>query len=176
VELIASGRTAEVFAWGEGRVLKLDRPEWNGLAAMEASALAIVTAAGGPASRPYEMVMVDDRHGLVLERIGGPMLREVIASASDLDALASTWAGMHASLNSRVVPGLPDLVSSIGDGIRSSGLVPGVVDELVALLSELDDRRFNDWLRVVAAARLAEGFDGEHAEYLTALATGMRGR
>jgi tRNA A-37 threonylcarbamoyl transferase component Bud32 len=247
VELIASGRTAEVFAWGDGRVLKLDRPEWNGLAAMEASALAIVTAAGVPAPRPYEMVRVGDRHGLVLERIVGPMLREVIASASDRDALASTWAEMHAALNTRVVPELPDLVSSIGDGIRSSGLVPGVIDELVALLAELDDgrrvlchfdlqpgnvivgpdrwvvidwmtassgppdadfartvllesrhsksrlarfgaavrregmrrrglddRRLNAWLRVIAAARLAEGFDGEHGEYLTALATGAR--
>jgi aminoglycoside phosphotransferase (APT) family kinase protein len=249
VELIASGRTAEVFAWDDGRVLKLDRPEWNGLAAMEAAALAIVTAAGVPAPRPYEMVMVGDRHGLVLERIDGPMLREVIASASesDLEALAWTWVEMHASLNTRDVPGLPDLVSSIGDGIRASGLAPGVIDDLVALLAELDDgrrvlchfdlhpgnvivgpdrwvvidwmtassgppdadfartvlldsrnsksrlarfgvavrregmrrrglddRRLNAWLRVIAAARLAEGFGGDHARFLTGLASGAR--
>jgi hypothetical protein len=247
VELIASGRTAEVFAWDDGRVVKLDRPEWNGLAAMEAAALAVVTAAGVPAPRPYEMVMVGDRHGLVLERIDGPMLWEVIAGARDVEALARTWTEMHTSLNTRVVPGLPDLVLSIGDGIRSSGLAPGVIDELLALLAELDDgqrvlchfdlhpgnviagpdgwvvidwmtassgppdadfartllldppnpksrherfgaavrregvrarglddRRLNAWLRVVAAARLAEGFEGEHAEFLTAVASGTR--
>jgi Ser/Thr protein kinase RdoA (MazF antagonist) len=249
VELIASGRTAEVFAWDDGRVLKLDRPEWNGLVAMEAAALAMVTAAGVPAPRPYERVMVGDRHGLVLERIDGPMLREVIASAdaSDLDALALTWTELHASLNTAVVAGLPDLVSSIAEGIRSSGLAPAVVDELLALLADLDDgrrslchfdlhpgnvivgrdrwvvidwmtassgppdadlartvlltprnpnanqarfeaavrregmrvrglddSRLNAWIRVVAAARIAEGFDGEIAEYLTAIACGDR--
>ena len=249
VELIASGRTAEVFAWDDGRVLKLDRPEWNGLVAMEAAALAMVTAAGVPAPRPYERVMVGDRHGLVLERIDGPMLREVIAGAdtTHLERLALTWTEMHASLNSQVVAGLPDLVSSITDGIRSSGLPPDVVAELLALLADLDDgrrllchfdlhpgnvivgpdrwvvidwmtassgppdadfartvlldsrnskarlarfgaevqregmrrrgldeHRLNAWLRVIAAARLAEGFHGEHAEFLTAIAVGVR--
>ena len=40
MELLASGRMAEVFAWGDGRVLKLDRPEWSGIAAVEAAVLA----------------------------------------------------------------------------------------------------------------------------------------
>jgi hypothetical protein len=249
VELIASGRTAEVFAWDDGRVLKLDRPEWNGLAALESAALISVTAAGVPAPRPYEMVMVGDRHGLVLERIDGPMLWEILsgATASDIDDFARTWTEMHASLNTRVVTGLPDLVTGIGEGIRTAGLPSRVIDELLALLDRiddgrrvlchfdlhpgnvivgrhgwvvidwmtassgpsdadfartllldppdshsgherfaaairregmrargLDDRRLNAWLRVVAGARLAEGFEGEHAEYLTAIASGDR--
>lgn len=36
MELVAVGRTAEVFAYGGGRVVKLDRPEWNGLSHYEA--------------------------------------------------------------------------------------------------------------------------------------------
>jgi aminoglycoside phosphotransferase (APT) family kinase protein len=249
VELLASGRTAEVFAWDDGRVLKLDRPEWNGLSALESAALMSVRAVGVPAPRPYEMVMVGDRHGVVLERIDGPMLWEVLAAASadDVDALAREWTEMHATLNSRAVTGLPDLMWSIGNSIGSSGLAPGLVEELVALLDEIDDGRrvlchfdlhpgnvivgsdrwvvidwltassgppdadfartlllvppnpnarhqqfgaavrregmrarglgadrLNDWLRVVAAARLAEGFEGEHAEFLTAVASGTR--
>jgi Ser/Thr protein kinase RdoA (MazF antagonist) len=247
VELLASGRTAEVFVWDDGRVLKLDRPEWNGLAAMEASALAIVTAAGIPAPRPYETVIVDGRHGVVMDRIDGPILSAVLAAAADLDALAATWTELHRSLNDRVVAGLPDLVAGLANGIRTSGLPPVVVDELLSLLERLDDgarhlchfdmhpgnvivgpdgwividwmlassgppdadfartllldppdssstraqfgaavrregmrsrglddRRLNAWVRVVAAARLAEGFEGEHAEYLTAVASGDR--
>jgi aminoglycoside phosphotransferase (APT) family kinase protein len=38
----------------------------------------------------------------------------------------------------------------------------------------LDRPRLDAWIRVVAAARLAEGFEGEHAQYLTALASGDR--
>jgi len=247
VELLASGRTAEVFVWDDGRVLKLDRPEWNGLAAMEASALATVTAAGVPAPRPYETVMVDGRHGVVMDRIDGPILSDVIAAASDLDALAVTWTELHQSLNARVVLGLPDLVAGLANSIRMSRLPPVLVDELLSLLEGLDDGtrhlchfdlhpsnvivsadgwividwmlassgppeadfartvlldppgstaahgRFMDivrrmgveargtdqahldaWIRVVAAARLAEGFEGEHAEYLTAIASGAR--
>jgi Ser/Thr protein kinase RdoA (MazF antagonist) len=245
VELIASGRTAEVFARDDGRVLKLDRPEWNGLAAMEASALAIVTAAGVPAPKPYEMVMVGDRHGLVLERVDGPILTDVIEAASDVDALAVTWTAMHTALNGRTVDGLPDLVTGLVNSLRTSGLGTALVEELLVVLADLDDgrrvlchfdlhpgnvivgrdgwvvidwmtassgpsaadfartllldppnpssgqvqfgaavrrlgmqarglddTRLNAWLRVVAAARLAEGFDGEHADYLTAVAAG----
>jgi hypothetical protein len=51
VELLASGRTAEVFFWGAGRVLKLDRLEWNGLSEMEAAALAMLAEAGVRAPR-----------------------------------------------------------------------------------------------------------------------------
>ena len=52
MELLAEGRTAEVFAYGEGRVLKLDRPDWNGLSAFEATVLAALADAGLPVARP----------------------------------------------------------------------------------------------------------------------------
>jgi aminoglycoside phosphotransferase (APT) family kinase protein len=35
--------------------------------------------------------------------------------------------------------------------------------------------RLDAWIRIIAAARLAEGFEGEHARYLTALAQGTAG-
>ena len=52
MELLAEGRTAEVFAYGAGRVLKLDRPEWNGLSAFEATVLDLLADAGLPVARP----------------------------------------------------------------------------------------------------------------------------
>ena len=247
MELIASGRTAEVFAWDDGRVLKLDRPDWNGLAAMEAAALAVVTEAGVAAPRPYEMVMVRDRHGLVLERIDGPILSGVIAEATDLEPLVLTWTEMQMAVNARSVGGLPDLIVGLTGSIRSSGLGAALEADLIALLADLDDGRralchfdlhpgnvivsptgwmiidwmtassgppdadfartlvldrpgtdsprqrfmagvrrigieargcdpprLDAWIRVIAAARLAEGFEGEHAAYLTAVASGAR--
>ena len=41
VELVAVGRTAEVFVYGDGRVVKLDRPEWNGLSHYEAGVVRV---------------------------------------------------------------------------------------------------------------------------------------
>ena len=245
VELLASGRLAEVFAWSEGRVLKLDRREWNGVAVLEASALATVTEAGVPAPRVYETVVVGDRHGIVIDRVDGPILAEIVESDVDVEGLAAAWTELHASLNAHVVAGLPDLVSSLAAGIAASGLAPATREELLALLAALDDgqrvlchfdlhagnvivgsagwvvidwltasvgpadadfartlvlsppsavspsgrfmtfvlrdglrarridrARLDGWIRVVAAARLSEGFEGADADFLASLASG----
>ena len=52
MELLGEGRTAEVFAYGEGLVLKLDRPDWNGLSAFEATVLEALADAGLPWRAP----------------------------------------------------------------------------------------------------------------------------
>ena len=57
MELLATGNTAEVYVWGEpsdGRVVKLDKPEWSGLSHYEADVLDQVVAAGIAAPRAYE--------------------------------------------------------------------------------------------------------------------------
>ena len=236
LELLAEGRTAEVFAWGDGRVLKLDRPEWSGLSTFEASVLAIIAERPASRSRPYETVTVEERTGVVLERVDGPILADVIAAADDVAPLASQFVDLQRSLNGQVLTGLPDLVVGLPDGIRASGLPPALVEELLAVLADLDDgrrmlchfdlhpgnvivsrrwvgrhrlddrvvgsarrrlrpdlaprppsprtargrfmtiveregmearglerSRLDQWIRIIAAARLAEGFEGEHA-------------
>ena len=245
VELLAEGRTAEVFAWGDGRVLKLDRPEWNGLSTFEASVLAIVADAGLPVARPHETVTVEGRTGVVLDRVDGPILADVIAGADDPAPLAAEFVELQRSVNERQLDGLPDLVVGLADGVGRAGwatrsspssllssersttvggmlchfdLHPGnvivaasrwvVIDWITASSGPpdadfartlvldppnprtargrfmeiveregvkaraVDRARLDGWIRVIAAARLAEGFEGEHAAYLTALAIG----
>ncbi len=82
MELLAEGRTAEVFAYGEGRVLKLDRPEWNGLSVFEATVLEALADAGIGVARPHGTVTVDGRSGVVLSRVDGPSLLEVLSASS----------------------------------------------------------------------------------------------
>ena len=41
MELVAEGRLAEVFAYGYGLVVKLDRPEWSGLRAVRNGRVAL---------------------------------------------------------------------------------------------------------------------------------------
>jgi hypothetical protein len=138
VDLIASGRTAEVFAWGEGRVLKLDRPEWNGLSALEVSALAAIAGIGVPAPLAHGTVTVDGRAGVVLDRVDGPILSELIAT----------------------------------DAASPMGRFMGRVLDRGVVARGVDREQVDAWVRVVAAARLSEGFVGAEAEPLVALASG----
>jgi hypothetical protein len=247
VELIGSGRTAEVFAWTDGRVLKLDRPDWKGLSSLEAAALAIVAAAGAPAPRAHEELVVDGRCGIVLDLVDGPLLSRIIADVPDSSLVADEFVALHCFINGLAAEGLPDLVVGLADGIRASGLSPVLVEELLVLLRDLDDgerrlchfdlhpgnvivssdrwvvidwmtaasgpptadfartlvldrpgdfsmmssfmsqvlrrglevrrlelERLEHWIRVVAGARLAEGFEGAAAGSLSSLASGRR--
>jgi Phosphotransferase enzyme family len=192
-------------------------------------------------------VMVGGRHGIVIDRIDGPILSEVVARSPDVEALALELVELHRLVNARVVAGLPDLVASLDSSIRTGGLDRGLTAELLALLGELDDgsrflchfdlharnvivapdgwvvidwllassgppdgdfartlvidrppaasalgrfmaivrregsrargidpERLDGWVRVVAGARVAEGFEGAEADDLIALARGDR--
>lgn len=74
-ELVGRGFNSDVYAWGEGRVLKLFHPRLSrDHADREYRATRAVRAAGLPAPAAYEVIEVGDRRGIVFERIDGPSL------------------------------------------------------------------------------------------------------
>jgi aminoglycoside phosphotransferase (APT) family kinase protein len=250
VHVIAEGRTAEIVAvdGDDQRVVKLDKPEWNGLSAFESGVIERVAARGIPVARSHGTITLDGRCGMILDRIGGESLESILLGGSvsvDEDGLAREFVALQGTINAVTIDGLPDLVARLGDEITRGGLAADVVDRLVQRLLELDDgeRRLchfdyhpgnvlispsgwvvvdwlgaasgppaadfartllllgyqvpvsaadfvrglrrhglartsledpvlDDWVRVVAAARLAEGFDGEYREWLTSIAEG----
>ncbi len=111
-ELLAEVRTAEVFAYGEGTVLKLDRPDWNGLAEFEGALLTSLADAGLPVARPHGTVTVEGRSGVILDRVAGPSLAQVLAGcrSEQAEELADRFAGLQLECNSVIVEGLPGLV------------------------------------------------------------------
>jgi hypothetical protein len=142
VDLLATGNTAEVYVWGDpagGRVVKLDKPEWNGLSHYEADVLDKVVAAGIAAPRAFERVTVDGRDGVVLERIDGPSVFDVLLEAP---AAAEAWAqrmcDLQMSLHEMRIDAVPDLVSRLDAELASCGLEPALVEELRGTLVELD--------------------------------------
>jgi Ser/Thr protein kinase RdoA (MazF antagonist) len=248
VELLAEGRNAEVFAYGEGRVLKLDRPDWTGLSPFEGEMLVLLAEAGLPVARSYGAVTVEGRSGVILERIDGVPLTEVLVAANgaEVEALAARFVELQWRLNTTMVAGLPPLVprlrveleSTIGDareraemrarldalddgtlgvlhydfhpnnvlvtpddrwvvidwltvaagpasadlartlvlwGQRTTDPVAsfmGTVRRLGAERRGIDDDALDDWVRIAAAGRLGEGFEGDEAEWLAEVAAG----
>ena len=99
---IARGRTAEIFAWGDGQVLKLfhnwfDRDSIE----YEQRIARAISAAGIPAPAAGEILQVNGRDGLVYERVDGLSMWDVLARQPQrflplARLLASLHAGMHA--------------------------------------------------------------------------------
>jgi Ser/Thr protein kinase RdoA (MazF antagonist) len=248
VKLLAEGRNAEVFAYGDGRVLKLDRPDWTGLSPFEDEMLQLLGRAGLPVARSHGAVTVDGRSGIVLDRIEGVPLSEVLTSAkaAEVEELAERFVALQCRLNTTTVAGLPPLVprlrvelaSTIGDrdlcadllarldalddgtlGVLhydfhpnnvlvtpenrwvvidwltvAAGPAPadlartlvlrgrGTTDRMTTFMRAvrrlggdrrgLDDDALDDWVRIVAAGRLGEGFEGAEADWLARVAAG----
>jgi hypothetical protein len=239
---------AEVFAYGDGLVVKLDRPEWSGVSAFESDVLEKAAEAGLPVARSHGVVTIEGRCGVVLDRVDGISLHELLnrqAGEPEVLARAEQFVRLQMAINATVIDGFPDLVTRLGDELSQSGLAAPLVNELTGMLHELDDgqrrvchfdfhpgnvlvgpdgwvvidwltvangppvadlartlilgghftvppfyefmqavrrhglveRRVSDadcdgWVRVVAGARLAEGFEGDYAEWLGELARG----
>jgi Ser/Thr protein kinase RdoA (MazF antagonist) len=141
MELLAEGRTAEVFADGEGRVLKLDRPEWNGLSVFEESVLTLLAAAGLPVARAHGTRTVDGRSGVVLDRVDGPSLLQVLtdAGAEEIDDLADAFVGLQLRCNATLVAGLPALVPRLRNELEAGVSDVAQRADLLATLGALDD-------------------------------------
>ncbi len=130
MELLGEGRTSEVFAWAPGLVVKLDRVDFSGLAAYEASILHALRAKGLPVPEPFDIVEIDGRQGAVLERFDGPSLSEVIRAGSAVRCLADEFVALHHRLQGTTIAGLPDLAERLTAEIACSGLPEDVVARL----------------------------------------------
>jgi len=98
---IALGRTAEIYAWKEGQILKLFH-EWFPTTAIEYEARVAhaVYAAGLPVPVPGELIQVERRLGLEYERLDGPtMLRVFQKQPWRITALARLFAELHAQMH-----------------------------------------------------------------------------
>ena len=118
--LIGTGRTAEVFAWGDGQVLKLYRAgmpaQW---VADEARVGRIVVDAGLAAPAVGDMVELDGRFGVVYERLDGQSLLDYMAShPAEIPALGRQFAELHAQMHDCHRPELPSQRKGFVDAIE----------------------------------------------------------
>lgn len=94
MELIASGREADVYALGRDRVLR--RYRHGGDTAPEAELMSYLAASGYPAPTVYDA----DGPDLVMERLDGPtLLTAALSGTADPDRVAAVIANLHDRLH-----------------------------------------------------------------------------
>ncbi len=115
--LVGIGRTAEVFEYGAGNVVKVLRPgipaHW---AEREATLTAAVHERGLPTPAVRGLVDIGGRAGVVFERIDGiSMWTEMLQSPSAADRLARSLGGLYSELRAETAPAaLPSLIQRVG--------------------------------------------------------------
>jgi Predicted aminoglycoside phosphotransferase len=139
---IAQGRTAEIYLWDDGHVLKLYRDgcpaDWVEYEARVASA---IHEAGIPSPAIGEIVEVKSRHGLIYERLEGvSMLQDMNARPWLLLKHARSLANLHVQINQKSITGLPSYKDRLRYDINSSAhLGADLRDKTLALLEILPD-------------------------------------
>ncbi len=103
---IAVGRTAEIFPFEEGKVLKLFFPtipqSWID---REVDVGRYIQDAHLPVPKVYERIKLDDREGVVYERIDGPsLLHELATKPWNLIQYARLLANLHVHVNDVPAP------------------------------------------------------------------------
>lgn len=132
-ELIGQGRDAEIYAWGEDQVLKLffpSRPQIR--VEVEAQATRVAHEAGARTPAVGEIIKVNDRYGIVFERIDGPSMSEQLAThVWRLPQMAQQSAELQAAIHACKVPELISLKDESRAWIEDSNVLDTSVKEFV---------------------------------------------
>jgi uncharacterized protein (TIGR02172 family) len=121
--LVGKGFCSDVYAWGEGRVLKLFHGSMSqGRAQREYAATCVVHAAGLPVPAAFEVIEVAGRCGIVFERIEGVSLLDYTqARPWAIFSAVRLQAELHAQIHRCKAPsGLPSLRERLAACIDAS--------------------------------------------------------
>lgn len=140
---VGEGREAELFAWEDGRVLRLLRRQ-GGREQLEreAAAMRAALSAGVRAPEAFEVVEVEGRPGLVMERVDGPdLLTEIGRRPWILFGAARVSSRFHAQLHGVRAPAdVLDLRTKVRRGIEQGGALPReLAERALSLLEGLPD-------------------------------------
>jgi uncharacterized protein (TIGR02172 family) len=139
---IAEGRTAEIYEWRDGTVLKLYHPWFPScLVEYESSAAHAVVAAGIPTPAAGEIVEVNGRRGIIFERVSGiSMLQDMNTRPWRIFKHARALAELQFRVNQLSFPGLNSYKDGLAYAIQQAPhLDDGLRDQSLSLLSSLPD-------------------------------------
>ncbi len=137
LQRLDEGRTAEIFAWDDGRILKLYRAEFpRDWADWEAKITRAISEAGVPAPRVFEVLDIEERRGIIMERVSGPsLIADLIAHLFSTVKHARLLAELHAQMHEQSIPDLPAQHDSLRRRIQEANVSPEIQ---AAALQRLD--------------------------------------
>ncbi|HPS70204.1 MAG TPA: phosphotransferase [Candidatus Cryosericum sp.] len=140
-QLLARGRTAEVYAWGKDSVLKLFVPGYPAsFIDQEEAGTRAAQAAGLPSPRLQDTLTLDGRRGLVLERVqGSSMLRLVEREPAHTGRYARQFAELQARIHDVHAPGLTSRREDLARRIARAGVVAVIKGDALATLERLPE-------------------------------------
>jgi tRNA A-37 threonylcarbamoyl transferase component Bud32 len=121
---IAVGRTAEVYALDDSRVVKLLKPGFApSMVATEASKTRAAHTAGVAAPAVLDEVEIGGRRGIVFERIDGDLLLDdIVLDAMRFRSWSKVFARAHVGVLQHSSSDLPDVRDLLETGIRDADL------------------------------------------------------
>lgn len=129
--LLATGRTAEIFAWGEDQALKLLYDRRPKAVEHEARVAQFAYNSGAPTPRCYGVVEVEGQPGILYERVRGrSMLSAISAQPWRLWTFAYTLAELHAAIHCCSAP--PEVRAvrpAVAQGIAQAKALPAALKE-----------------------------------------------
>jgi len=140
---LARGSTAEIFVLGSAQVLKLYRPDFS-IAAVnkEASLARTVYATGLRVPAVGDVIRIENRHGLIYERIvGPPLLDQLGARPWRVARIAQTMAQWHAAIHAYPAPTMPSLRQRLEHNIQNAKLLSNPLRQsALTILQTLPDQ------------------------------------
>lgn len=141
-QLIARGRTAEVYAWSPGLILKLFY-EWVPQSWIQREVQVGKSLAHSSLRTPslLDVVLVDGRTGIILERVDGPsMLALLPVKPWLIIKMAHVFADLHSSMHDILATDLPPLRLHLDSAILKNEALPShIKDHALQVLAELPD-------------------------------------
>jgi len=118
--LIGKGRTADVFLYGENKVIKVFHKEFTKLAYEEYATVQSIESIGLSVPCAYGLIDVDSRKAIVYEYVKGiSMLQLMRKNPFKVVRYAKLLATLHAQIHSKPISALADIKESISATIRN---------------------------------------------------------
>jgi Ser/Thr protein kinase RdoA (MazF antagonist) len=136
--LLAEGRTAEIYTWGEGQILKLFRPGWPERSCRYEHRMALASQQTGyrvPAVG--DLVEIEGRHGIIYQRVEGRTMLQVMSKRPwKAGCFGRQLAQLHAEMHTYTAEGLPLVVERLISKIQRAPRLGE--DEKQRILAHLD--------------------------------------
>jgi uncharacterized protein (TIGR02172 family) len=143
-KLIAQGRTAEVFEWEDGKIIKLFRKGMSKEAVEnEYNISKIVQGLGLSVPAVFDKASVEDRYGIIYEKFSGEtMMQLMLAKSSTISKEAHRLAELQYSIHKCKADGMASQKNILRESIKRVDLLTkDKKDKIIQCLDKLPEEK-----------------------------------